>query len=144
MQLSNDVLATLGLIQTADGQTDPDTAVVDMAGWDGVRFICVLGVITGAGTVSMQVKGSATDAVGAALAGAVALATATAQGGSLLIVDVFKPIHRYMSATITRAVANSVLGGVVIERYRGVKKPITEEAASQIVAGVSVVSPALA
>lgn len=114
----------------ADGQTDPDTATVDMAGYDGCVFICHVGTITGSGTVSMQVKGSATDAVGAAISGAVAQADAAADSDKVLIVDLWKPAFRYLAATITRATDNSIIGAVTAIRYAPRVMPTTHDSAS--------------
>lgn len=122
----------------ADGQTDPDSSVVDMAadgGWDGCLFVGVLGTITGSGTVELQVKAADTPTVGSAITGAVASASGSGDSNKLLVVDVLRPAKQYLSSTLTRATANSVYGGTLAVLYRGKVAPIAQLAA--MLAGTS-------
>lgn len=128
--LTEEVSLKVVLGYQADGQSDPDTATVDMAGYDGCLFICMCGTITGSGTVSMQVKGSATDAVGASISGAVAQADTSTDSDKVLMVDLMNPAYRYLSATITRATANSIIGGVLAIRYKARTKSVSQDSAS--------------
>lgn len=116
----------------ADGQTDPDSSVIDMAadgGWDGCLFVGVLGAITGSGTVELQVKAADTETVGSAITGAVDTASGSGDSNKLLLVDVLQPAKRYLSSTLTRATANSVYGGTLAILYRGKVLPIAQLAA---------------
>ncbi len=137
----------VSLVQAAlaDGQTDVDSSRVNMGadgGYDGVCFICILGTITGAGTVTMAAKQAATDIVGDALSGASAEASGNADSDKLLIVDIFRPTDPYLGVTLTRATANSVVGGVLAIQYRGRVCPVTQAAAMLAADLVKVVSPA--
>jgi len=140
--LSDDVKLTVVQAGLADGQSDPDSDRVDMAGYDGVMFVCQVGTITGSGTVTMAAKQAATDAVGDALSGASVVATAAADSDKLLVIDIFRPTDRYVGVTLTRATANSVIGGVVAIQYRAKAKPTTHDSDSMAADAVTLVSPA--
>ena len=139
--LTDGTKITLVQAALADGQSDPDSNRVDMAGFDGVTFVCILGTITATGTVSMQVKQAATDIAGDALTGMVAAAT-DADSDMVLVVDVMKPTDRYLGVTLTRATANSVIGGVIALQYQAKHKPTTHTAATLAAAVVQGVTPA--
>ncbi|MDX9861657.1 MAG: hypothetical protein RBS99_12150, partial [Rhodospirillales bacterium] len=84
--LSEEIKLTLVQAGLADGQTDPDSSSVDMAGFDGVMFIGIVGTITGAGTVTLTAEQSSDDGVAdafAALTGASVVATAAAESDKL-------------------------------------------------------------
>lgn len=132
---------TLVQAALADGQTDPDSTRVDMRGWDGVCFVCILGAITATGTVTMVAKQAATDIVGDALSGA-SVAAADDDDDKLLIIDIFRPKDRYLGVTLTRATANSVIGGVLAIQYRGKSLPTTQATGTMAATVVSLVSPA--
>jgi hypothetical protein len=129
-RLTENTSGKMVLTYQADGSSDPDTATVDMAGYDECTFICHVATITGSGTVSMQVKGSATDAVGAAISGAVAQADTSTDSDKLLVVNVVNPAYRYLSATVTRAVANSIISGVIAIRSKAKSAPCSWDSGS--------------
>lgn len=117
----------------ADGQTDPDSASVDMAGYDGVMFVGIPNTITGSGTAKIAAAQSSDNGVGdgfSAIAGAEAEAVGSADSNKLVIVDVLYPTKRYVRTTLTRAVANSVWGGTLAIRYCAKDKPTTFTAAA--------------
>ncbi len=127
----------------ADGQSDPNSSRVDMAGYDGVLFLCGIGTITGSGTVLMTAKQAATDIAGDALSGATAQADTSTDGDKVLMIDIFRPKDRYLGVTLTRAVANSVIGGVWALQYRSQdKRPLTQDSSSLAASLVKLVSPA--
>lgn len=129
----------------ADGQTDPASSSVDMAGFDGVLFVGLVGAITGAGTVTLAAEQSSDDGVAdgfSALTGASAQASTNADDNKLLIVDVYQPTKRYVRTQLTRATANSVYDGTLAIRYKA-KDRATATAAAQLAAAVvQVTSPA--
>lgn len=117
----------------AAGQTDPDSASVDMTGYDGVMFIGLLGAVTTTGTATIAAAQSSDDGVGdgfSVISGASAASNADADADKLLIVDVLYPTKRYVRTTLTRAVANTVWGGTLAIRYCAKSKPTTFTAAA--------------
>jgi hypothetical protein len=100
----------------------------------------VLGACTDAGTIAVQLQGSATTSSFASL-GATALASRTNSTSSYvpMVVEVNRPKYRYVNALITPAVESSAISGVLVELYNknGSIDPLADEA---IVANV-VVTP---
>ena len=113
--------------------------VLDMAGWDGCCFIAALGDVTASSALALTALGhTANAASGAAITGAAASFTAGASDADskLLVVDVVRPVKRYIYATLARADQNAVVNGIIAIRYRGAKSPVTQ--------GSTVIASALA
>lgn len=140
--LNEEIKITRVVDYQADGQGDPDSDRVDMAGFDGVMFICEIGTITGSGTVTMVAKQAATDAVGDALSGASVEASGSADSDKNLVIDIFRPGDRYLGVSLTRATANSIIGGVTAMQYHARNKPTTHDSSSMAADAVGLVSPA--
>jgi hypothetical protein len=137
MNLSENVKITLVQAALADGQTDPDSSSVDMAGFDGVMFVGIVGTITGSGTANLVVAQSSddgsTDAYNS-LTGLTVTATAAAQSDRVLVLDCFRPTKRYVRTTLTRAVANSIWGGTLAIQYSGKNRPTVQDATTVLTA----------
>lgn len=130
--LSEEIKLTLVQAALADGQSDPDSTAVDMAGFDGVMFVGLVGTITGAGTVTLTGQQSSDNGVADAFApmtGAAVVATAAAESDKLLVLDIDQPRERYVRTNLTRAVANSIYGGTLAIQYKARSKPTTTAAA---------------
>ena len=127
--LSRDAKFTLVQAGLASGQTDPNSSSVDMAQFGSCTFVCTLQTIAATGTVSMQVEGSADDVSFAALTGAVAAATAT-DDDKLLIVEVAQPKLKHLRVALTRAVADSSIGGITAMQSLAGLRPTTHTAAT--------------
>lgn len=111
-------------IGIAAGQTDPDSDSVDMLGFESVVFVGLIGVQTATGTASLQAEGSADDSTFAAITGAVV----TSPGNSdnkLLVLDVVKPLDRYIRVAMTLATDDTTWGGTLAILYNGRKPPFT-------------------
>ncbi len=124
----------------ADGQTDPDSAAVDMQGFEGVMFVGIVGTVTGSGTASLKAAQSSDNSNFSDLSGVVATGAA---GGSdkFLVLDVYKPLERYVRTTLTRAVANSIYGGTIAIQYGAHKRPTVHDAATLAAAAILGISP---
>lgn len=140
MNLSKNVKITLVQAPLADGQTDPDSAAVDMEGFEGVMFIGIVGTVTGAGTAALKASQSSDNVNFNDLSGVVANGAA---GGSdkFLVLDVYRPLDRYVRTTLTRAVANSVYGGTIALQYGAHKRPTVHDAATIAAAAILGISP---
>ena len=66
-----------------------------------------------------------------------------AAGGSdkFLVLDVYRPLDRYVRTTLTRAVANSIYGGTIAIQYGAHKRPTVHDAATLAAAAVLGISP---
>src|SRR6266851_942467 len=115
------------------------SAGIDMAGYDGVMFIADIGALTAGQVTRLQVLGSddnlsfnnfATDVVTPTMLGA--------DSNKCLVVDIFRPVTRYVRATVQRGTANAVIDCVIAILYRRDKKPVVQgSSVSQIAAFVS-------
>lgn len=126
--LTDEVKTTRIMNAVAAGSTDQTSSVVDMAGFDGCRFIALFGALTTNQVTALRIQESdnsngspATD-----VTGAVTSALADADGNKMLIVDVQRPTKRYLIAVVDRATANAVIDGVVAEQYRARTVPTTQ------------------
>jgi hypothetical protein len=140
MNLSKNVKVTLVQAPLADGQTDPDSAAVDMQGFEGVLFIGIVGTVTGAGKAALKAAQSSDNLNFNDLSGVVA---AGAAGGSdkFLVLDVYRPLERYVRTTLTRSDANSIYGGTIAIQYGAHKRPTAHDAATLAAAAVLGISP---
>lgn len=132
-----EVCAPIGASDAIDSNTD----ILDMAGYDGVVFITPItdSVATGVATLKAEGNTANSDSGMAALTGASATVTCVANddvNGTLLIVDVYKPVKRYIQGVLTSATANIAYGNTVAIKYRGKAFPITDDATVSDVATV--------
>lgn len=146
MNLSKNVKVTQLLGYFAAGQTVRKSAILDMAGYEGVMFVYSFGTILDTGVIACGVNGNTTNATGGtALTAATATATVTATTASLtssaIVTEVYQPdpaTSRYLEAMITPTVANTVILGIVAIQYQGKVKP---EITTQLLATAFAVSP---
>ncbi len=143
MNLAKNVSVDLLHVGAVAGTSDiTDGASVDMQGWDGAMFIAQLGALSANQVTNLQILGADADTGHAALSGAVTANAADGDSDKLLIVDVVKPIHRYLKPLLNRATGNAVLDGIICVRYRGSKAPVTQGAT--VISAVTVAGPELA
>lgn len=118
---------------TNANNTDVNTAILDMAGWDGVMFIQPIydSANTGVATITVESNTANSDSGMAAITGAVATKTdagGDALNGGCLVVDVYHPLKRYVQCAITSTVANVAFDACISIRYRGRKAPVVQGA----------------
>ena len=127
--LSNKVkIEYAGPLVASAANTDSDSTVYDMSGFDGVLFFTVITTGNATGVATLTVDESATDTTGGTLiAGATATATnGTTYAGKLLIVDVVKPQERYVYANRASATDVMTFGPVFCLRYKGKMGPLSD------------------
>lgn len=112
---------------TAAGTSAINSAVVDMAGFDGVVFLTSTGTVLATGTATVKVQQDTAVGMGAA---ADLLGTSQAfidtDDNKSVAVDIKRPLERYLRLVITRAVANSDWGPIWALQYRTRKLPVTQ------------------
>jgi len=117
----------------AAGTTKRTSSILDMAGYDGVLFIVGLGTLIEAGTLDAYVEQHTLNQTSgmARLAGQT-LHTVTAADAlltqSAIVVDVYRPVERYVQCNITPATQNAVILGIVAIRYNSRVKPTSNSA----------------
>lgn len=116
---------TLVLAPQADGSTDPDSEVVDMTGFNECTFLCAVGTITTTGTVTLKASRSENGTDFTDITGATDVASGSADSDKFLEVHVKGATSPYLRCTVTRATANSVIGGVFALQAGATNLPIT-------------------
>ncbi len=126
----------------AASNTDDDSAIVDTQGFDGVMFVCPLidSVATGVATMTAQ-QNTANSGTGmASLAGGAAAATCAVNDDlneKVLVVDVYRPLERYVRVKRTSATANIAFGDVIAFLYHSRVKPTAAAYAAAVAAAAS-------
>lgn len=143
--LKNCKIMEVGAPIAAAANTDSNSDIIDMSGWEGVCFVCAVtdSVATGVGTVTVEQNTANSDTSMAALSGASAAATCAVNddlNDKLLIVDVYKPRERYVQAVRISATANIAFGNMIAILYNGKKAPVTAD--TSVLTSTLVVSPA--
>ncbi|WP_300009701.1 hypothetical protein [uncultured Roseobacter sp.] len=133
-----------GTVAAADN-TDADSAIIDMAGYEGVILFTTVedSVSGGIATATVEQNADNSGAGMAALAGAVATLTSAANddlNGKFLAIDVYRPRERYLRLNRASSGANIAFGPVMALRYGQRKLPAPD--VDDMGALVSVTSPA--
>lgn len=127
----------------AAGTTARTSSIIDMQGYEGVLFVAGLGTIIEGGTVNVQVlQNTANTTVGMAAVAGTSAHTVTAANAlltqSAIVVDVYKPLERYLEVTVTPASENAVILGVTAIRYKGKMAP---NANADLLTSTQLISP---
>lgn len=131
-------------VEAVAGTSTLTTTVSDMQGFDGICYVALTGDGTSGTVLTLAVLGStanATGGVATAITGATCTYTslsATDADNKFLIVDVVRPLRRYVYATLTRATQNCVCDGIVAIKYRASKSPTTQTVTNVIASAIAV------
>ena len=127
-QLGRDIKFSAILIDGLAAGTDDTTngASVDMAGYEGVIFVAVVGDVTATGVYTLHVETSSDDSTFNDLEGTSTTKT-TGDSDELLISEIHKPRERYLRPVQARATANIITGGVFAIQYGPAKTPVTQD-----------------
>lgn len=130
--IKNMVIAEVEAPVSAANNTDNNSDIIDMAGYDGVVFVVPItdSVSTGVATITVEGNTINSDSGMAALTGATATATCTVNddlNDQLLMIDVRNPQKRYLQCVETSATANIAFGNMIAIKYKGRAFPITED-----------------
>lgn len=131
MQLTQAVKTVLAKTTVAAGATDiTDATAIDMANWEGCRFIFSFGAITSGAVTSVAVASLDTssptpgtdDLVGSSVT------VGDTDDNKLFIIDVFQPRLRYLRPFVKRATQNAVLNSIIAELYGPRVGAVTKDA----------------
>jgi hypothetical protein len=133
MNLSGQICITVAKGTVAAGQAATKSDILDMAGYDGVLFIASMSDNTSGSVATLAVQqNSANSTTGmATITGASASNTSTAgdaQNDKLLMVDVYRPLQRYIQGLFTSGTQDIAKGPMIAIRYCGSKAPIADDA----------------
>ncbi|MGL4296277.1 MAG: hypothetical protein ACRCTG_11215 [Aestuariivirga sp.] len=123
--LSDEIKITKLANATAAGTTAINSAVVDMAGYDGCLFLTNAGAIVGGGVQSLKVQQDTVVGMGTAadLAGT-GITVADDDDNQAFWIDVKRPRERFLRLVISRATQNSDWGAIWAFQYRGRSLPV--------------------
>ncbi len=133
MNLSKDIKVTVVSPAAAAAQTGIDSSVLDMAGFDGVMFLALLGDVTSGSVLTLTAKGNTANSTSSPSPSTLKATDAFTAGASsadskVLLVDVAKPSQRYVFASLARTTQDAVVGGIIAIQYKAKKRPTSHDA----------------
>jgi len=146
MNLLQNVKITQVVTIQADGQATASGTILDMSGYEGVMFIASFGDVDDTSVLTLQVQQDNLNAAGgmATLTGtSTYTAGATDADDDLLVIDIYRPLKRYVRCQVVSATANAIVGNVSAIQYgnpNARKVPITQ--GSTVLDSNTYVSPA--
>ncbi len=113
----------------AAGAADINSDIVDMAGYEGIRFIIGFGAITTGAVTSTKVQqNSANSGTGMADLAGTAVTVADDDDNQIVVTEVYRPRERYVRLTTLRATQNSVIDFLIAELYGPSKEGVASDA----------------
>lgn len=112
----------------AAGQTTITSSAVDMSGFDVCKFEVHFGAITAGAATSVKIQQSSDDGASDAysdLAGTSAT-VADDQDNKILVVEVVRPLKRYLKCIVSRATQNSVVDSIVAHKGEPRTLPVVQ------------------
>lgn len=143
MEIRKDAIVSLPIAAQADGTGTNNGSTIDMLGFDNICFIAKFDDVDNTSVLTLKAQqGQQSDASDMVdLSGNATLtADATSGDNKMLLLDVIKPIERYVRPVVVIGTANATLAGVIAIRYNGKKSPVTES--SDVANSNTIVSPA--
>ena len=129
-QFQNQLITRVITAKAAAQATESET-ILDMEGFEGVRFIAKFDDVVSASVLTLQVQQDELNA-GGGMATLTGNATHTAAGtdgdDNLLVLDLYRPLKRYIRVQVVIATQNAVLAGVIAIQYGARKRPQTQDA----------------
>lgn len=125
----------------AAGAADITSDEVDMSGFDAVRFIQGFGAITSGAATSMKAQQDTVTgmATAADIAGS-SITIADTHDNKIAIIDIIRPLERFVRVKTLRATQNSVIDFLIAELYRANSEPVTQD--STVLSAETSASPA--
>lgn len=139
--LGHEARVTRVLAAVAAGFGDvQSSAIIDMAGFEGVAFAVLMGAVAAGGSAVVTVnQGNDPALLDAAVVDGATVTFTDADGGLVALIDIKQPTDRYLEVDIARAVANVAIDGVLAVQYRARDLPVTQDAS--VLDAVVLVSP---
>jgi hypothetical protein len=122
----------LTVFTLAAGTTDVTSQIVDTAGYEGVRFLIGWGAIVGGAVTSIKARqGQLSNMSDAADLTGTAQTIADTDDNKVTIVDIWRPLERYVDLSIDRGTANATIDFILVELYGTRKQPVTQDSTVQ-------------
>lgn len=130
----NCVIAEVLAPVAAASSTDSNSDILDMTGWEGVMFIVPITDCAATGVATLNVQENTANSDSGMTTVDTATATCTTNddlNNTLLIVDIYKPLKRYIQGNVVSATANIAFGNMIAIKYGPKKMPITDDSSVQ-------------
>jgi hypothetical protein len=135
MNLSKNILPALVQAPLASGGTDLASSYVDTQGCEGVLFTGILGTAGSTDVCTLAAWGSSsTGSTGSALSGLTMTSTAGVDD-KLMVLDVYRPLYRYVKTHLTRSAAVE-FGGTVAQSYGMRVSPVSSTGSTLLAAPI--------
>lgn len=129
--LSDDCAVDRVMNGVVAGTTDQNGTGVNMAGYDGVLFIALLGALTANQVTQLKAQQSSDDGSSdtyADIEGSQTAAMGDDDDNDMLVLDIYRPEEGYVRPVLERGTANAVIDGIIAIRYKARDLPITQGA----------------
>jgi len=138
---SDNIRGTLAFAPVASGSTGKKGGDwIDTLGCEGVCFVANVGTCGSTDLMTLQAyHATSTTGTGAAINGASVSSVAGADD-KFLMLDIYKPLKRYVQPYISTRGANVELGGIMAYQYGNRKSPVTQSTTTRAAAPDLVVS----
>ena len=131
-----DMLITRVNNAAAGAQSEIDSSVLDMAGYDSVAFFVLLGAVTDNSILTATVKSNPTNSnAGGTTEKAGTAVTAATASNKTMAVDVFRPTQRYVFLAFTRTAQNAAVDGILAIQYNARTMPTAQTILDAVFAG---------
>jgi len=116
----------------ASGTASRNGATLDMQGYDGVLCIVTHATIAASAVGDVHWEQDSASGMGTAadLAGT-AIAVADDDDDEVWVLDLYRPLERYVRAVVTKDASNAQAESLVYVQYRGRKAPVSNAGADE-------------
>ena len=119
----------------AAATTDVTSTSVDMKGFDSVSFVVLMGAITGSAVTSAKLQGSHDNATWTGVNGdltGTSVTIADDDDGQVFVLDLDRPVFRYIRCILDRGTQNAVLDGILAIQYKPDVQPCVQPATTTV------------
>lgn len=127
MNLAENAKFTRVSSAAAAAQTDVTSSSVDMKGFDACAFVVAAGAIVDTGTFDMHAEGSDDDSNWDELDASITQML-TADDNKLAVLEIVRPLHRYLRVVVERGTADSAVDAILAIQTRADREPVTQGA----------------
>lgn len=118
----------------AAGTSDITSSVLDMAGFDSVIFLALLGDVTAGDVLTLTAKQNTANSTSSpaptAITGAVIgpiTAGATDNDNGIFALEIMRPAQRYVFVVLNRTTQNAVVDGIIAIQFNAKSLPVTQD-----------------
>lgn len=127
MNLNSNIKITRVANAAAAGTSAVNGSAIDMLGFHGVMFVAAVGALTATQVTSLKAQEGDTSSPTADLAGSLVGPLADGDSNKCLVLDIYRPLKRYIRPVLNRATANAVVDGIWAIQYCGDKAPTSHD-----------------